>query len=178
MGGALALEVLAWLAADAGRCERAGWLLGAAHSLWERAGTRLGNNAIMEEFHQRAVAEAADALGAARFDALHTAGAVQQLDRIVALAIGDADSLTAGSGAGSRDREAGGLTKREQQIASLVASGLSNREIAEKLVISKRTVDAHVDHIFARLGISSRVQLTVWLREQLPRARPGELTRF
>ena len=59
MGGAFALEVLAWLAADAGRCERAAWLLGAAHSLWERAGTRLGNNAIMEEFHQRAVAEAA-----------------------------------------------------------------------------------------------------------------------
>jgi predicted ATPase/DNA-binding CsgD family transcriptional regulator len=178
VGGAYALEALAWLAADAGRCERTSWLLGAAHSLWERAGTRLGNNAIMEEFHQRAAAKAGEALGAERFDALHAAGAAQPIDRIVALAIGDADSLTAGSGAGSRDREAGGLTKREQQIASLVASGLSNREIAEKLVISKRTVDAHVDHIFAKLGISSRVQLTVWLREQLPRARPGELTRF
>jgi len=178
VGGAFALEGLAWLAADAGRCERAGWLLGAAHPLWERAGTRLGNNAIMEEFHQRAAAKAGETLGAARFDALHAAGAVQPIDRIVALAIGDADSLTAGSGPGCRDREAGGLTKREQQIASLVASGLSNREIAEKLVISKRTVDAHVDHIFAKLGISSRVQLTVWLREQLPRACPGELTRF
>ena len=178
VGGAFALEALAWLAADAGRCERAGWLLGAAHPLWERAGTRLGNNAIMEEFHQRAAAKAGEALGAARFDALYAAGAVQPLDRIIALAIGDADSLTAGSGGGGRDREAGGLTKREQQIASLVASGLSNREIAEKLVISKRTVDAHVDHIFAKLGISSRVQLTVWLREQLPWARSGELTRF
>ena len=178
VGGAFALEVLAWLAADAGRCERAGWLLGAAHSLWERAGTRLGNNAIMEEFHQRAVAEAADALGAARYDALHAAGAAQPLDVIVTLAIGDADSLTSGSGsgAGCRDGQAGGLTKREQQIAALVASGLSNREIAEKLDISKRTVDAHVDHIFAKLGISSRVQLTVWLREQLPRARSGQLS--
>ena len=178
VGGAFALEVLAWLAADAGRCERAGWLLGAAHSLWERAGTRLGNNAIMEEFHQRAAGKAGETLGAARFDVLHAAGALQPFDRIVALAVGDADSLTAGSGAGSRDREAGGLTKREQQIASLVASCLSNREIAAKLGISKRTVDAHVDHIFAKLGISSRVQLTVWLREQLPQARSGELTRF
>jgi DNA-binding NarL/FixJ family response regulator len=61
---------------------------------------------------------------------------------------------------------AGGLTRREQEIAALVSSGLSNREIASRLFISKRTVDAHVEHIFGKLGISSRVQLTVWLRDQ------------
>ena len=43
---------------------------------------------------------------------------------------------------------------------------MSNREIASRLFISKRTVDAHVEHIFGKLGISSRVQLTVWLRDQ------------
>jgi non-specific serine/threonine protein kinase len=178
VGGAFALELLAWLAADAGRCERAAWLLGSAHSQWEHAGTRLGNNAIMEEFHQRAVAKAAGALGAASYGALHAAGAAEPFDGIVPLAVGEADELTAGAaGAGSRGRADGGLTKREQQIAALVASGLSNREIAEKLVISKRTVDAHVDHIFAKLGISSRVQLTVWLRERLPQARSGQLSR-
>ena len=102
----------------------------------------------------------------------------EPFDGIVPLAVGEADELTAGAtGAGSRGRADGGLTKREQQIAALVASGLSNREIAEKLVISKRTVDAHVDHIFAKLGISSRVQLTVWLRERLPQARSGQLSR-
>jgi len=180
VGGAFALELLAWLAADAGRCERAAWLLGSAHSQWERSGTRLGNNAIMEEFHQRAVAKAGGALGAARYGSLHAAGAAEPFDGIVLLAVGEADELTAaapGAGAGSRGRTDGGLTKREQQIAALVASGLSNREIGEKLVISKRTVDAHVDHIFAKLGISSRVQLTVWLRERLPQARSGQLSR-
>ena len=55
------------------------------------------------------------------------------------------------------------LTKREREIAELVASGLSNREIASQLFISKRTVDAHVEHIFSKLEISSRVQLTVVL---------------
>ncbi len=170
VGGAFALEVLAWLAADAGRCARAAWLLGAADSLWERAGSRLSNNAIMEEFHQRALAKAVGALGTARYDALHRAGAAQPLDGIVQLAIGDADEPPGCSGSsGARAGQAGGLTKREQQIAALVASGLSNREIAEKLAISKRTVDAHVDHIFAKLKISSRVQLTVWLRDQVPR---------
>jgi non-specific serine/threonine protein kinase len=56
------------------------------------------------------------------------------------------------------------LTRREREIAALVASGLSNREIAAQLFISKRTVDAHVEHIFGKLDISSRVQLTVWLQ--------------
>jgi DNA-binding NarL/FixJ family response regulator len=58
---------------------------------------------------------------------------------------------------------AGPLSAREQEIAALVTAGLSNREIAERLVISKRTVDAHVEHIFGKLGISSRVQLATWL---------------
>ncbi len=54
-----------------------------------------------------------------------------------------------------------------------MASGLSNREIAARLFISKRTVDAHVEHIFGKLEISSRVQLTVLLQNQAPRARPA-----
>ena len=58
------------------------------------------------------------------------------------------------------------LTKREREIALLVASGLSNRDIATRLFISKRTVDAHVEHIFAKLEISSRVKLTMWLQSQ------------
>jgi DNA-binding CsgD family transcriptional regulator len=58
------------------------------------------------------------------------------------------------------------LTNREQEIAVLVASGMSNREIGSRLFISKRTVDAHLEHIFGKLAISSRVQLTVWLRDQ------------
>jgi predicted ATPase/DNA-binding CsgD family transcriptional regulator len=67
----------------------------------------------------------------------------------------------------------GPLTGREVEIAQLVANGLSNKEIARRMAISKRTVDAHVDHIFAKLGISSRVQLTLWLRDRVPRGRPG-----
>jgi len=46
-----------------------------------------------------------------------------------------------------------------------VGSGLSNRQIAEKLVISVRTVDAHVDHIFGKLGVSSRADLTTLIRQ-------------
>ena len=56
----------------------------------------------------------------------------------------------------------------EWEIAGLVAEGLSNREIAGRLVISKRTVDAHIEHIYGKLGVSSRVQLASWLRTRPP----------
>ncbi len=56
------------------------------------------------------------------------------------------------------------LTAREREIASLVAAGLSNKQIAERLFISRRTVDAHLEHIFGKLGITSRVMLTIQLR--------------
>jgi predicted ATPase len=68
----------------------------------------------------------------------------------------------------------GQLTRRESQVAELVASGLSNREVASRLFISKRTVDAHVDHIFTKLDLSSRVHLALLLRARIPRPRAGE----
>ena len=72
-----------------------------------------------------------------------------------------------GASPGRRAGHGLGLTRREREIALLVASGLSNRDIATRLFISKRTVDAHVEHIFAKLEISSRVKLTMWLQSQV-----------
>ncbi|HEV2643954.1 MAG TPA: helix-turn-helix transcriptional regulator, partial [Candidatus Elarobacter sp.] len=51
------------------------------------------------------------------------------------------------------------LTKRESQIADLAATGLSNREIAEQLSLSDRTVEHHLGAVFAKLGVRSRVEL-------------------
>ena len=59
----------------------------------------------------------------------------------------------------------GGLTTRERQVALLVARGKSNREIAEDLVLSERTVENHVSHIFSRLGFHSRIQIATWVVE-------------
>jgi DNA-binding NarL/FixJ family response regulator len=54
------------------------------------------------------------------------------------------------------------LTRREWQVARLVARGHSNRQIARELVVSDRTVDTHVSHIFRKLGVSSRAQIAAW----------------
>jgi pimeloyl-ACP methyl ester carboxylesterase/DNA-binding CsgD family transcriptional regulator len=55
------------------------------------------------------------------------------------------------------------LSHRESEVAQLLARGLSNREIAERLFISERTVDNHVSHILAKLGFDSRVQVATWV---------------
>jgi DNA-binding CsgD family transcriptional regulator len=59
-----------------------------------------------------------------------------------------------------------GLTPRELQIADLVADGLSNREIAAKMVIAQRTAEGHVEHILAKLGFTSRVQIAAWVTQR------------
>ena len=59
-----------------------------------------------------------------------------------------------------------GLTRRQLQIARLVAHGLTNREIADRLFISERTAEGHIEQIRNKLGFSSRVQIAAWLVEQ------------
>jgi predicted ATPase/DNA-binding CsgD family transcriptional regulator len=181
LGMAFALEVLGWTAAGQGRAERAAWLLGAADPMWRRAGHRLGGTAILEELHHQAERDARDALGEKRYTTLAAAGARRPLSVVVAHALADADALRGNEPASGLDAEppaaGGSLTSREHEIAVLVASGLSNREIGVRLFISKRTVDAHVEHIFSKLGISSRVQLTVWLRDKLAEGRASHLPR-
>jgi DNA-binding NarL/FixJ family response regulator len=62
------------------------------------------------------------------------------------------------------------LTRREQEVAALVAKGLTNREIAQALVIAEGTVGAHIDHILNKLGFRSRAQIAVWSSEREPRS--------
>jgi DNA-binding NarL/FixJ family response regulator len=59
----------------------------------------------------------------------------------------------------------GGLTAREREIAALIAEGKSNREIADQLVLSERTVITHVTSILNKLSYSSRTQIAVWATE-------------
>jgi DNA-binding NarL/FixJ family response regulator len=56
----------------------------------------------------------------------------------------------------------GGLTRREVEVAQLVAQGRSNREIAEAFVLSERTVESHVQHILTKLSFSSRSEIAAW----------------
>jgi len=179
-GTAFALEILACLAARSGAGQRTAWLLGGADALWLRSGGRHAISAAFERARADAAAGAAAALGDERFADLFTRGRRQPLGQLVALALNEAASpvgaLRADNTGPVADTEPRGnadtdirlpsqLTAREREIASLVTVGLSNKQIAERLFISRRTVDAHLEHIFGKLGITSRVMLTIQLRE-------------
>lgn len=58
------------------------------------------------------------------------------------------------------------LTRREREVAALVAEGLTNREIAQRLFISERTADGHLEHIREKLAVNSRAQIAAWFVEQ------------
>ncbi|HWC82765.1 MAG TPA: AAA family ATPase [Pseudonocardiaceae bacterium] len=73
---------------------------------------------------------------------------------------------TVGSVRARRTRPAG-LSPREEEVVRLVAAGLSNPAIAERLVISTRTVTTHLQKVYARLGIRSRAAMTRWVMENL-----------
>ncbi len=60
----------------------------------------------------------------------------------------------------------GGLTMREREVAALIAQGKINREIAEDLVVSERTVESHVSNIMFKLGVQSRRQIRAWAVEK------------
>jgi DNA-binding CsgD family transcriptional regulator/tetratricopeptide (TPR) repeat protein len=63
---------------------------------------------------------------------------------------------------------AGGLTARERQVAVLVSKGLTNREIADALFVSHDTARTHLTNIYGKLGLDSRAQLAVWVKEHGP----------
>jgi non-specific serine/threonine protein kinase len=65
------------------------------------------------------------------------------------------------------------LTRREAEVAGLVAAGLTNAEIAQRLSVAPRTVDAHVEHIRNKLGFRSRTQIGVWAAERQVGRREG-----
>ena len=79
-----------------------------------------------------------------------------------------AEAVAFALGEPSRPRPDGGragpgqLTRRERDVAALVARGQSNSQIAASLVISVRTVETHVQHIMDKLGYSSRAQIAAW----------------
>jgi len=68
----------------------------------------------------------------------------------------------------SRDTSVGPLTRRELEIARLVASGMRNGEVASALFLAEKTVAAHLSNIYAKVEVRSRVQLTGWIRQHDP----------
>ncbi|MEV1021208.1 LuxR C-terminal-related transcriptional regulator [Streptomyces sp. NPDC050264] len=159
MGLAHFMEGLAWYAAQLRHFERVAVLQGAADALWRRSAkeARFGIP-VLHALHAGAAAQARSALGADGYHEAFTEGGLLPLDTAVDLALADG-SAAAPDVPPQRSGPADGLTPRERQVAALVSEGLTNREVAAELVVSKRTIDSHVEHILTKLGFTSRAQI-------------------
>lgn len=157
VGSALMIELTAWIAASQRDFRRAAVLLGAISSIWTRIGTDLSSfGPHLAHHHETCEAAVAAGLPATARAELRTEGAAMHLDQAIVFAL-DFRGLIAEVDASSP------LTPRESDIAELVALGLTNKAIAQQLVLSTRTVDSHVQNILAKLELSTRAQVAVWV---------------
>ena len=193
LGVARGLEAFAGLAAARQQPEQAARLAGAATQLRESLGQPTGIGSRAEELLELARAR----LGAAAAAALFAEGREMTADDAVGYALGShietADGLPgaaahAGPSAhgGAKDpgkpgeaawadparlapaRSASLLTAREHEIVVLIGRGLSNRQIADELVISPATAARHVANILSKLGFTSRTQIASWAARHEP----------
>jgi non-specific serine/threonine protein kinase len=110
-----------------------------------------------------AMAEARAALPESIADKAWKSGRAMSTGQVLALAREQPGAPRGGKAA----LNTGGLSKRELEVAGLVASGMTSRAIAERLFLSERTVESHLEHILTKLGFSSRTQVASWAAEHL-----------
>lgn len=156
MGITLVCELLAWVASAHGEDLRAAELFGITDTFWNAVGFRQ-----LAQQREQYEASARTALGPAEFDRAVLRGAAMGRDAAISLALRETPD------AGEADRPwATVLTRRQYEVAQLVADGLQNKEIAARLVISLRTAEGHVESILTKLGFSTRTQIAAWVHQQ------------
>ncbi|MFE3057292.1 LuxR C-terminal-related transcriptional regulator [Nocardia sp. NPDC059239] len=169
-----AFEGLAWTVSADGDHERAARLLGAAESL-QRSTIRLAHT-ITVAVGEKERLKVRDALGEEAFRTAFGAGASLPLEEAIDYALGRTAAepepvapppalKRAPRAATATLSETSVLTRRQKDVARLVAAGHSNKRIAADLVISVRTAETHVEHILTKLGLTSRTQLAAWAHE-------------
>jgi DNA-binding CsgD family transcriptional regulator len=164
-GLAYFLEVLAWCSSGAGQFERTARLLGAANRVWRLSGAKVMEAPPYQAFDERIAEQARDHIGAAAFSAGFEEGSAFSLDEVIAFALGEEPRKRATTRQPDREGPESLLTRREREIAALVAEGLTNKEIASRLTIAQRTAEGHVERVLTKMGFSSRAQIAAWVAE-------------
>lgn len=159
-GVGLSLESLAWIAGSERRDQRCALLLGASRRMWQAMHTSLAAFRGLDRFHDETLSGVRARLGD-RADAALRRGAEMSTADAVAIALERTPVPAPRTPAGRT-----GLTRREREVAALIADGLSNREIAARLVVAQRTAEGHVENILGKLGFTSRAQVAGWIATQ------------
>jgi len=153
---ALHLQVLGAVLLAEGQPESALSVLRRALACWRELG------AAYEAARTRVlIAAACRAVGDDDGAEMEIAGAIPVFDRLDAVR----DAAVARVGLDRAARSPSGLTSREEEVLAHIAKGLTNRQIAERLVVSEKTVATHVGHILTKLGLPSRAAATAYVYE-------------
>ena len=160
-GLAIVLETLAWMAAELGQHQRAAQLLGAAERVRHETAQTLIE--LFRTQHERSQSTAVQGLGLKSFEVAFTRGRSMTISQAVTFAVENRQrpEPTPVAQTGPHTR----LTRRELEIARLVADDLTNKQIAARLFLSQRTVETHITNILNKLGLGSRVQLSRWIAD-------------
>jgi ATP/maltotriose-dependent transcriptional regulator MalT len=151
-GMVMALDTLASVAAEVGHARRAARLFGAADAAREIIGDFAYATARPDR--ERGKAAARLALGGAAFERERAVGGQLTLEQAAAEARLVEVDPTDRASASARRR--GALSRREMEVLRLVADGVTNHDIAERLIIGEATVKRHLDNVYSKLGVSSR----------------------
>ncbi|MDP9368759.1 MAG: response regulator transcription factor, partial [Chloroflexota bacterium] len=160
-----ALDGVAAVAASQGRAEAAARLVGSAVAAREAIRPNVPTNSQMLRAIEAVVDDARQALGDAAFAREWAAGQKVPLEVAVAEASALGETLAAEPPPSPAPAYPSGLSEREVEVLRLVAQGLTNAEIGERLYLSPRTVGAHVYNIYRKVGVSSRAAATRFAAE-------------
>jgi non-specific serine/threonine protein kinase len=135
--------------------EKATRLFGGADGLRRALGAL--RDAVEQGPYEAQVRELRAVLGKRRFQTVWNEGCRMGMSELA-----DAAHEVAQAGQPAPPRGSMPLTRREQEVAALVARGLSNRQIAGALGVTERTAVSHIEHIMNKLSVNSRAQIAVW----------------
>jgi non-specific serine/threonine protein kinase len=152
--GFAALAITAGLPAPGARILAAAAAIGGRHITSEWAATRMEYEHYLERTRANLIERV--------FQAEHAAGERMSLEQAVAYA---QDVVKKAVKVQQSRQPLDQITPREREVATLIAQGKSNGEIADELVISKRTVESHIANILSKLGITNRAQIVRWAIE-------------
>ncbi|MEU0202633.1 MULTISPECIES: LuxR C-terminal-related transcriptional regulator [unclassified Streptomyces] len=169
IGMALTLDLLASIAAERGAHEHAAVLLGGADRVWADIDTGRWGAHTLNSARRDSEEKTCRALGREAFERAHRRGGGLGLAELVAHALQEPARPHPGESTADRpphENTAIRLTRRETEVAQLVAEGLANQQIADRLVIARRTAEGHVERILSKLGFSNRSQIAAWVTAQ------------
>lgn len=164
VGTTLMTDLLAWAEAESGSSDRAAVLLGAASAMWGSFGEQLYGSEHWIEKREVFEERARRSLGPREFEAHRASGSTMSVGELISYALGE----TSGAAAAVDKATPTALSPREREVADMLADGLSNKDIAAKLVLSPRTIEGHVERVLQKLGMSRRQEVAGYFRTAGP----------